>query len=111
MHTMPLYCIQVGYTPERVAELVRRPQDRLLTVKGVAEKLGGKVIGGWIQLSEYDVMIIIEMTDIIDAAAMSMAFYAGGAIKAIKTTPLLTIDEAMQATQRAAKTGYAPPST
>jgi len=40
---------------------------------------------------------------------MSMAFYGGGAIKAIKTTPLLTIDEAMQATQRAAKTGYSPP--
>ena len=111
MQMMPLYCIQVSYTQERVAELLRRPQDRLVTVKGVAEKLGGKVIGGWIQLSEYDVMIIVELTDVIDAAAMSMAFYAGGAIKAIKTTPLLTIDEALQATQRAAKTGYTPPST
>ena len=38
---------------------MRRPQDRFVAVKAVAEKLGGRLIGGWIELTDYDVLLIL----------------------------------------------------
>jgi hypothetical protein len=52
---------------------------------------------------------IMEMPDHVSAAAFSLAAAAGGALKAIKTTPLLTIEEGIAAMQKAAGAGYRPP--
>ena len=46
------------------------------------------------------------MPDNVNAAAIAMAFAAGGACKAIKTTPLLTIAEGVEAMKKASTTGY-----
>ena len=43
------------------------------------------------------------------AAAFSLAAAAGGAVKALKTTPLLTIDEGVAALRAAGGAGYQPP--
>jgi hypothetical protein len=40
-----------------------------------------------------------------------MAASAGGAVKAVKTTPLMTIDEGMEAMRKASGVGYRPPSS
>jgi len=40
-----------------------------------------------------------------------MAGAAGGAVKAIKTTPLMTIEESMEAMRKANGIGYQPPSS
>jgi hypothetical protein len=55
------------------------------------------------------VVVIAEMPDNISAAAFSLATSAGGALKAIKTTPLLTIEEGLEAMKQAAGAGYRPP--
>ncbi len=60
--------------------------------------------------SEYDTVEIIELPDNVDAVAFSMAVPAGGALKAIKTTPLLTMDQAVAAMKKASMFGYRPPS-
>jgi hypothetical protein len=39
-----------------------------------------------------------------------MAASAGGAVTAVKTTPLMTIDEAMEAMRKASGVDYRPPS-
>ena len=52
---------------------------------------------------------ITEMPDHVSAAAFSLAVSAGGAVKAIKTIPLLTIEEGIAAMQKAAGAGYRPP--
>jgi uncharacterized protein with GYD domain len=106
---MPTYRIEVAYTPERASDLALRPQNRLLAVQDVAERLGGKVIGGWIEFGDYNVMIILEMLNFVDIAAITMAFYAGGAVRAINVTPLLTIEEMFNANKRVSETGYKPP--
>jgi hypothetical protein len=49
------------------------------------------------------------MSDHVSAAAFSLAVSAGGAVKAIKTIPLLTIEEGIAAMQKAAGAGYRPP--
>jgi hypothetical protein len=49
------------------------------------------------------------MPDNITAAAIAMSFAAGGAVKALKTTPLLTWSEGIKAMRKATKSGYRPP--
>ena len=70
------------------------------------ERLGGKIESAWFAFGEYDVVLILQMPDNVNAAAMAMAFAAGGACKAIKTTPLLTIAEGVEAMKKASTTGY-----
>ena len=50
-------------------------------------------------------LVICDMPDNISAAALSMAISAGGAVKAAKTTPLMTFDEGLEALQRAKQPG------
>ena len=107
---MPQYLLQAGYTPDAWAAMVKSPQNRLEAVRPVIEKLGGKVLGGWLAFGEYDIALICELPDNVSAAAFSMAASAGGAVKAVKTTPLMTIEEAMEAMRKAGGVGYRPPS-
>jgi len=55
-------------------------------------------------------MLIVEGMDNVTAAALSVGATAGGAIKSIKTTPLMTVEEGMEAMRKAAAAGYRPPA-
>lgn len=106
MSYMPHYLIEVAYTPEAWTMLTKNPQDRIEAIKPAVEKLGGKVQNGWFSFGEYDVVIVLDMPDNVTAAAIAMAFAAGGALKTVKTTPLLTSEEAMEAMKKGAESGY-----
>jgi uncharacterized protein with GYD domain len=103
------YLFQASYTPEAWAAQTRNPQDQIEAMRGVVENLGGKVTAGFISFGEYDVMVIADLPSNSSAAALSIAAAGTGAMKAIKTTPLLSADEAMDAMRSAAASGYAPP--
>jgi uncharacterized protein with GYD domain len=107
---MASYLIQVAYTPQAWASLVQNPHDRTQVLKPVLEKLGGKFGATYFAFGEYDIIGVLEMPGNTDAAAFAIAAAAGGAIKSIKTTPLMTIEEGISAMKKAAKAGYAPPS-
>jgi uncharacterized protein with GYD domain len=107
---MTNYLIQVSYTPEAWATLVAQPQDRIGAVRPVVEKLGGKIVQGWFAFGDYDLIVIVEMPSNVEAAAFSLAATAGGAIRAFKTTPLLSTAEGMEAMKKASKSGYKAPS-
>ena len=104
------YLLQVGYTPDAWARLIASPQDRIEAVRPVIEKLGGKVLHGWYAFGEYDVVTVIEMPGNVEAAAFSLAAAAGGAVRSIKTTPLLTTAEGVAAMKKASMSGYKAPS-
>jgi len=106
---MPYYMVQVAYTPDTWAKLLKNPVDRTNAVRPAVEKLGGKISSAWISFGEYDVVAIIEMPDNVAAASIAMSFAAGGAVKALKTTPLLTWSEGIEAMKKASKSGYRPP--
>jgi len=106
---MAQYLLQVAYTSEAWANIVKHPQDRIAVVSKVVQNLGGKVIGGWLSFGDYDTVAILEMPDNTSAAAFSIAVGAGGACKSVKTTPLLATEEGVEAAKRAAKSGYVPP--
>ncbi len=105
---MPLYLTQVAYTPEAWKALVKNPHNRLDDVRPAIEKLGGKVISGYFAFGDYDVVAIVEMPDQVAAAAIAIAAAAGGSCKSVKTTPLMTAAEGIEALKQAARSGYRP---
>ena len=105
---MPHYLIQVAYNSEGVAALVSEPQDRIERVRPAVEALGGSIESAYYAFGEHDIILIAEMPDNVQAAAMALAVGAGGACSAYKTTVLLTADEATRAMSAAATSVYQP---
>jgi len=106
---MSHYLLQVAYSPEGWAAQVKNPQNRIEAVRPAVEKLGGKLREAWYAFGEYDLVALLEMPDNAAAAAFAVAAAAGGAVKAIKTTPLMSVEEGMEAVRKAGGAGYAPP--
>ena len=104
---MPYYMLQVAYTAESWAAQVNNPQNRADQVGPAIEKLGGKA--AYYSFGEYDIVAILEFPDNVSAAALSLAASAGGAVKAARTTPLMTLQEGVEAMSKAAGSGYRPP--
>jgi uncharacterized protein with GYD domain len=105
---MASYLVQVSYTSEALSALIAKPQDRTGHVGKVIEKLGGKSVGSWLAFGDYDLVMIIEMPNNVNAAALALAAAAGGSCKTVKTTPLLTIGQGLSALRKAGTSGYKP---
>jgi len=103
---MPYFLQQVAYTTEGWTALVKNPQDRIEAVRPAIEKLGGKIESAFFSFGEYDIILTLQMPDNVNAAAIAIAFAAGGAVRTVKTTPLLTRAEGLEAVKRASTTGY-----
>ena len=74
----------------------------------VIADLGGKLVGSWMAFGDYDLVMIIEMPNNVNAAALALAAAAGGSCKTVKTTPLLSIGQGMSALRKAGTSGYKP---
>jgi len=107
---MAHYLFQCSYTPEAWASLVQNPRNRLDAVRPVVEELGGIMENGWTAFGKYDVVAILQMPDNVSVAAFSMAVAAGGAVKSIKTTPLMSMEEGVEAMKKASGLGYQAPT-
>jgi uncharacterized protein with GYD domain len=105
---MPSYLLQVSYSAEAWAVMIKHPQDRVEAVRKSVEKLGGTITAGWLSFGDYDIVALLDMPDNVSAAAFAMAVAAGGYCKDVKTTPLLSIKEAITAMQKAGSSGYKP---
>jgi uncharacterized protein with GYD domain len=105
---LPFYLVQVSYNSEGWAALVKNPQNRFEKIRPAIEKLGGKLREAYFAFGEYDVVAIGEFPNNASAAAIAIAFAAGGAVKSTKTTPLMTVEEGMDALYKAAESGYQP---
>ncbi len=97
---MSIYLIEVAYTSNAWSAMISNPQNRAQVVQMVVENLGGKLNAFWMAFGDYDVIGIIEMPDNVSAAAFSMAISGGGACRAVKTTPLLSIEDGLAAMKK-----------
>ncbi|HEY3357115.1 MAG TPA: GYD domain-containing protein [Polyangia bacterium] len=102
---MALYLAQIAYAPEGMASLMQKPHGRSEAV--VLEKLGGRIEAAWWSLGEYQVIAVFQVPDAVAVAALGLAFLGGGACKDVKLTPLLSIDEAIEAMKKAGAAGRA----
>jgi uncharacterized protein with GYD domain len=103
---MPHYLTEISYTPQAWEALMKNPQDRIDIVRKPIEKLGGKMETFYFAFGGHDVVGILEMPDNISAAAIAIAFAGGGACKSVKTTPLMTAAESIEALKKAGSCGY-----
>lgn len=103
---MASYLIQVSYTNAAVAALIASPQDRTEVIRRALESVGGKLQSLYLAFGDYDIVGIFDAPDNASAVAFAAAIKAGGACKAVKTTPLLSAAEAMAAQKKAAAVSY-----
>jgi len=106
---MPLYMTQFSYTAEAVAAMTKNPQDRTAGLGKLIEKLGGRLICLYYCFGEYDGVAIAEVPDNGTELAVVLAAATPGHLKAVKTTVLVSMDEALEAMKKAHGLAYAGP--
>ena len=102
---MSLYLYQAAYTTESWKLQVERQQNVLERISPPIEALGGHIVGLFYAFGEYDVVGLFEMPSDEAAAAAALAFAAGGSIKEAKTTKLMTVEQGLEAMQKASEAG------
>lgn len=101
---MALYMYQFAYTPESWAAQIKNPDNRVEKVgRASCEAAGGKFVGGWLSFGEYDAVLIADMPSEESMAGLALAIAAGGALKASRTTPLMTGAQGVEAMKTAGK--------
>ncbi len=106
---MPLYLAQFSYTPNALAALVKKPEDRSVVFREHVEKLGGQVHAFYYCRGKYDGVIIFEVPDELTATAVTMAVNAPGHLKALDLITLHTVEEAIEGMRKAGQKAYKPP--
>ena len=107
--SLQAYLVQVAFTAEAMAGLVKTPENRLSTMIPIVEKLGGRFIGSWISFGEYDSIAVIEMPDQVHIKAFSMAAMAGGALRHFHVTPMMSFEKGVEAMTLAGELTYQAP--
>lgn len=108
---MPLYLTKFSYTPETWARLVKHPEDRRNAAQQYIESVGGKLHGFWYAFGSHDGYNLWEAPDNVSMAAVAVAIGGGGALSSFDTTVLLTVDETLEALQKAQQLKYRSPGT
>ena len=100
--TEPRYWAKITHSIPRRSQ-IKNPQNRIEQVgRAATEAAGGKFIGGWLCMGEFDAVLIADVPNIESMAALALAVAAGGALKSGKTTPLMTGDQGVTALKKAA---------
>ncbi len=107
---MPLYLTRFDYSPETWARLIGNPEDRRDAARSYIESVGGKLHGFWYAFGAHDGFTLWEAPDNVSMAAVALAITAGGAVRSLETTVLLTVEETMEALGRAAQVRYRAPA-
>ena len=106
---MPQYLLQISYTVASIKAQMKNPEDRIEVVgKQLRESLGVTILCGGYTFGDYDIAIVIQAEDDATVAGVAIVFLAGGAVKACKTTPLLTGSQWITAMQTASRATYTP---
>jgi len=106
---MPLYMIQAAYTSEAWAAMAKNPVDRTEAITRLLDAVGGRFVAAYLSFGEYDAVVIAEVPDSVTAAAVSIRAIATGHVKTLRTTPLLTIEEGVEAMRTAGTLDYSAP--
>jgi uncharacterized protein with GYD domain len=98
---MALYMYQAAYTAESWAAQLKNPQNRVDMVgKAACEAVGGKLVCGAYCFGEFDLVIVADVPDDESMSAIAMAIAAGGAVKASRTTKLLSGEQGVAAMRK-----------
>jgi uncharacterized protein with GYD domain len=106
------YLFKVSYTNESWATQVRLKGDVVERVEPLIKACNGRLEALYYAFGDADVVVLGDFASPEDAAALSIAVAAGGAVKSITTTELLTVEQGMAAMKRAGEAAgvYQPPT-
>ncbi len=108
---MPLYLTRFSYTPETWARLINNPENRRNAARSYIESVGGTLHGFWYAFGPHDGYTLWEAPDNVSMAAVTVALAAGGALSPLETTVLMSVEETMEAMERAQQVRYRPPGS
>lgn len=108
---MPFYLFQWRYKDPAIQAMVDVAQDRPTEVRKVVGAFGGRLHSFFFAFGEYDGVGIVEFPDNESCAACSLVLSGAGGNARLKTTVLLTADEAEESMRlaRSASHGYRSP--
>jgi uncharacterized protein with GYD domain len=106
---MPLFMVEVGYTPEAWAGLVKSPENREEVVARMLEDAGAKLHNLWYSFGANDAFALIEAPDNITAGGLAIAITSSGAFRKFETHVLMTQDELLDALDKAGDVAYTAP--
>lgn len=82
-----IYITQGRFSQPAMKGMVANPEDRTEQVKGLMERIGGRLLGYYITLGEYDFLIVAEGdVDLHTYVAMLAMVGAGGGVTDLKST-------------------------
>jgi uncharacterized protein with GYD domain len=79
---MPAYITLYKWTQQGLANIKAAP-DRIKQAKALIEKTGGRAIGVWVTMGEYDLVAISEGPDDAVAATTTLAIAQGGNVTSL----------------------------
>ena len=108
---MPQFLFQVSYTGDSWAKQVRDQGNVLDRIQPLLKGCSGRVDSCFYAFGDYDLVLIADFPSPEEAASFSLAATAGGAVKTITTTSLLTVEQGISAMHRASQAAkhYVPP--
>jgi uncharacterized protein with GYD domain len=106
---VPLYLTKFSYTPETWARLIANPEDRREAARSYIESVGGTLHGFWYAFGSHDGFNLWEAPDNVSMAAVVLAIGGGGALSSIETTVLMSVEDTMEALERAGEVRYRAP--
>lgn len=98
---MSRYLFEVSYTSESWASQVQTHGSVIDRISPLVTKLGGTIDSVYYTFGDRDLVALVDFPSPEDAAAFSLAASSGGALAAIRTTPLLTVDQGIAAMKKA----------
>jgi len=104
------YMIEVSYTSDSWKAQVATQADVIDRISPLVAQCKGTIESIYYAFGDRDLVGVMTFPHAEDAAAFSLAVTAGGAVKSIRTTPLMTVAQgktAMKKASSAAKT-YTP---
>jgi hypothetical protein len=90
---------QISFTSSAWPALFSEAIDPFSPIRLPIEALGGKLISAFFD-DCYDVLALSEFPVAVSADDISIAFYAGGAVATIRSSPLLTASQAHESKRR-----------
>lgn len=82
------------------------PIDPLSAIRAPIESLGGRLEEAFFTEDSFDVLAITDFPESISPGDLAVAFYAGGAIARIHSSPLLTASQAREAKRKSGLCSY-----
>lgn len=106
---MPMFLMRFSYTPETWQALMANPEDRSQAAREYIETVGGSLHGFWYEFGEFDGCVIFDAPDEISAAGVVLAVTAGGALSAVETTVLMSVEDTLEALEKGHAIKYRKP--